>query len=73
MTYKGHVEKGTVVLDEAADLPDGVLVTIEIAAVSPSGQNTLAERYRSFIGALDEQPEDWSEEHDTYLRAHYRS
>ena len=30
MTYKGHIEKGTVVLDEPADLPDGASVRVEV-------------------------------------------
>ncbi len=27
------------------------------------------ERYESLIGALDDMPADWSENHDKYLRA----
>ena len=77
MTYKGHVENGTVVLDEAGALPDGALVTIEIAAAEPSSRGnasaSLVECYRCFIGAIDGLPEDWSENHDTYLRAQHGS
>ncbi|MDQ1257010.1 MAG: hypothetical protein QG656_1611 [Candidatus Hydrogenedentes bacterium] len=28
MTYQGHVENGTVVLDDGVNLPDGVKVTV---------------------------------------------
>ena len=77
MTYKGHVENGAVVLDEAGALPDGALVTIEITAAGPSNRGDasgrLVERYRCLIGALDGLPEDWSENHDTYLRAQHGS
>lgn len=30
MNYKGHVEKGTIVLDEPADLKDGDQVVIQV-------------------------------------------
>jgi hypothetical protein len=77
MTYKGHVENGAVVLDEPGALPDGALVTVEIAEAAPSNQAdssaSLADRYRCFIGAIDGLPEDWSENHDTYLRAQHGS
>ena len=72
MTYRGHVEKGAIVLDEPAQLPDGALVTIQLASAQPGGSATrafsLADHYRSFIGAVDDLPEDWSENHDKYLR-----
>ena len=77
MTYKGHVENGAVVLDEPGYLPDGALAMIEIAVAEPSSRDSasvsLAEHYRCFIGAIDDLPEDWSENHDMYLRAHYGS
>ena len=77
MTYKGHVENGAVVLDEVGYLPDGALVTIKIAVAKPASRDNASasrvERYRSFIGAIDGLPEDWSENHDTYLRAQYGS
>ena len=79
MTYKGHVENGAVVLDEAGHLPDGALVTIEIAVAelacrdSASTRTSLVERYRCFIGAIDGLPDDWSENHDAYLRAQHGS
>lgn len=31
MTYKGHVENGTIVFDEPMDLPEGAAVQIELA------------------------------------------
>jgi len=72
MTYRGHVENGAIVLDDAVDLPEGVSVRIEsdvpaIAedkAVTP----TVAERLASVIGKAEGLPADWSENHDHYLR-----
>ncbi len=71
MTYKGHIENGMVVLDENANLPDGALVTIQLVAARPAGHIALVEHYRGLIGALDGFPEDWSENHDTYLKEKY--
>lgn len=77
MTYKGHVQNGSVVLDESADLPDGAFVTVEIAAAESAEPATpsasLAEHYRCLVGAIDGLPEDWSEDHDKYLREQYVS
>ena len=71
MTYKGHVENGGVVLDETGHLPDGALVSIELAVAELSSHvsagASLVDRYRCFIGAIDDLPEDWSENHDRYL------
>ncbi|HOZ47155.1 MAG TPA: hypothetical protein PLO37_18035 [Candidatus Hydrogenedentes bacterium] len=36
MTYTGHVENGTIVLDEPVALPDGAVVEIELAGVVPN-------------------------------------
>jgi len=30
MTYRGHVEKGRIVLDEPAELPEGTRVTLHV-------------------------------------------
>jgi len=68
MTYKGHVKNGTVVLNEGGALPEGALVTVEIAGEDAA--SSLLDHYRSLIGAIDDLPEDWSENHDAYLRTH---
>lgn len=43
MTYKGHVEKGAIVLDEPADLKDGDKVVVQVVGSAPSdsGQTPL--------------------------------
>ncbi len=30
MTYKGHVEKGTIILDESVTLPEGAVVAVQV-------------------------------------------
>jgi len=71
MTYRGHVEKGAIVLDDPVTLPDGAAVRIELAEdISPVQEGAArerAERYKPFVGALDGLPEDWSENHDRYM------
>ncbi|OQC04040.1 MAG: hypothetical protein BWX80_02617 [Candidatus Hydrogenedentes bacterium ADurb.Bin101] len=72
MTYKGHVQNGAIVLDEPVNLPDGAIVSLEIAMLENVGDNpqvpTLAERLASVIGKAEGLPADWSENHDAYLR-----
>ncbi len=72
MTYKGHVQNGAIVLDEPVNLPDGAIVSLEIAMLEDAGDHpqvpTLAERLASVIGKAEGLPADWSENHDAYLR-----
>ena len=71
MVYKGHVENGRIILDEPADLPDGVTVRVEIATepvedseeVGPS----FSERFAEIMGKAQSLPEDAAENHDHYL------
>lgn len=62
MTFRGHVQNGVVVLDEPADLPEGVEVRVERA-----GRNTLADRLRNVIGSVPDLPEDLADNHDHYI------
>ena len=77
MTYNGHVENGAIIMDEAGPLPDGALVRIEIAIAEPSSRDNASasriDHYRCLIGVIDDLPEDWSQNHDAYLRAPYGS
>jgi hypothetical protein len=36
MTLRGHLQHGTIVLDQPPDLPDGTTVQVEITPVEPS-------------------------------------
>jgi len=73
MTYRGHVENGTVVLDQPAELPDGAQVEVHLveAAADADTQEervpTVAERLAPFIGRLKGLPSDLSANHDHYL------
>jgi hypothetical protein len=65
MTYRGHTEKGVVVLDEPVTLPDGVPVRVE---VTDAGEGrSLADRLRNVIGIAKGLPSDLAENHDHYL------
>jgi hypothetical protein len=65
MTFRGHVENGLVVPDEAMALPDGVPVRIE--PLSPPYSMTLAERFKDVIGCISDLPEDMADNHDHYI------
>lgn len=71
MTYVGHVENGAIVLDEPAALPDGAVVTIELApALSRTDGDaglSFAERFGEVLGKAESLPEDAAENHDHYL------
>ncbi len=72
MVYTGHVKDGTIRIDGPVALPEGAMVRIELVAPEGSSDTdavpTLAERLASVIGKAEGLPEDWSENHDTYLR-----
>ena len=82
MTYRGHIEKGTVVLDEPISLPEGAKVEVallETSEATPSLRGrldglgpdeelipTLYERLESVIGIADGLPADFAANHDHY-------
>lgn len=80
MTYKGHIENGKVVFDEPSTLADGTVVRIEVLTGTEAAiiheesdeHETLADVLAPLIGILEGFPEDWSENHDKYLREEYR-
>jgi hypothetical protein len=65
MIYRGRVQNGVVVLEDNVNLPDGTEVRVEPIRQRP--RKTLAERYHSIIGIVDDLPEDMAENHDQYL------
>ena len=74
MTYKGHVEKGVILVDDPVELPEGAIIRFEIEADSQRAPEssigagkTFAERYASVMGKVDHLPEDASVNHDHYL------
>ena len=73
MTINGHVENGTIVLDEAVALAEGMKVRIELLS-SESTQSSAAEQgptlndqLRSVIGIVDDLPADFARNHDHYI------
>ena len=73
MVYKGHVEKGVVVVDDPVILPEGMKVQIEPA---PTGQpevatdlnnETLGQKLLKHAGKAVGLPHDLAENHDHYL------
>jgi hypothetical protein len=65
MVFQGHIEKGVAVFDEPTSLPEGMKV--RIVPIGDSGRKTLAERFKNVVGAIDDLPEDFAENHDQYL------
>ena len=71
MTYRGHIENGAVVLDEAVALPDGAKVEVAVlgSAQTPSDDGpipTLYERLKPVIGIAEGLPADFAAHHDHY-------
>jgi hypothetical protein len=73
MVYRGHVEKGVVVLDDAVTLPEGLAVKIEPspaepqeAAMDESGE-TFGQKLLKHAGKAIGLPSDLAENHDHYL------
>ncbi len=72
MTYIGHVQNGTIVLDDPAALPEGMKVRVEPTPENDAGNSTaerpsLLERMKDLVGIIDDLPPDFSENHDHYL------
>ncbi len=73
MVYKGHVEKGVVVLDDPVSLPDGLKVQIEplldakAESGSEDGVETLGRKLLKHAGKAVGLPADLAENHDHYL------
>jgi hypothetical protein len=71
MVYMGHVENGSIVLDEPADLPNGALVKIELATevLTADGDSgpSFTQRFAEVLGKAQSLPKDAAENHDHYL------
>jgi hypothetical protein len=64
MTYRGHIENGSVVLDETVALPEGTQVRVQPVA---EARMSLAERFKDVIGCISDLPVDMAENHDHYI------
>jgi hypothetical protein len=73
MAYRGHVEKGVVILDDAVVLPDGLQVRVEPSlpdAAEPILDEeglTLGQKLMRHAGKAVGLPADLAENHDHYL------
>lgn len=70
MTYRGHVEKGAIVLDEPAELPEGAEVTVEIATHSDVAHADYVSPLLKYAGKAIGLPPDASVNVDHYLYGH---
>jgi hypothetical protein len=73
MTYQGHIENGSVVFNEAVNLPDGMEVTVSIVprrSVQQDDVPTIYEQLKPFFGKIDGLPPDASQNIDHYLYGH---
>jgi hypothetical protein len=70
MTYRGHVENGVVVLDDAVVLTEGMVVQVDLPGngdVTDEAEPTLYERLKSVIGTAQGLPPDAAINVDHYL------
>ena len=70
MTYRGHVENGSVIFDEAVVLPEGAAVQVDVLGVESEAEEagaTLYDRLKSVIGTARGLPPDASQNVDHYL------
>ena len=65
MTYRGHVQGGMVVIDDAANLADGTLV--EISPVDAAKPASWADILKDVIGTAEGLPADSARSHDHHL------
>lgn len=70
MTYRGHVQNGTVVFDDVVILPEGAVVQVDVLGDEKEDTeetSSLYERLRSVIGSAHGLPPDASRNVDHYL------
>lgn len=73
MTYRGRKKNGVVVLDDPDAIPDGTMVSVRpikgrtARAADGASPQTFYDRYKRFVGIVDDLPADISINHDHYL------
>jgi hypothetical protein len=71
MVHRGHVKKGTIVLDADVTLPEGAEVAVEVLSEKGAGPVPNGERLHDgldgLVGAAKGLPCDLAENHDRYL------
>jgi hypothetical protein len=66
MALRGHFEKGVVVLDEPAALPEGTAVEVDIVQCTDQ-IDSLRTILRKYSGCMTGLPVDYSKNHDYYI------
>lgn len=79
MGYKGHIKNGVVEFEEPIPLSEGAPVEVtpselgngekpvEFGSEVEGEIPTLYERFKDFIGCIDDLPPDFAENHDHYI------
>ena len=72
MVYRGHVESGTIRLDDAPALPEGIEVEVRLLAEGPAREKeenvpSICETLKDFVGKAEGLPPDASMNLDHYL------
>lgn len=70
MVYHGKVSKGMIVLDGTPALPEGAVVSVEVAMQEPAcppGEESLADEILRVAGTCDDLPPDFALNHDHYI------
>ncbi|MCX5759306.1 MAG: hypothetical protein NTU83_12510 [Candidatus Hydrogenedentes bacterium] len=70
MTYTGHIQNGSVVLDEPAQLPEGAEVKVIVQFAAPVAGSSPRERVMQFAGTFTDLPEDAASNLEHYLYGH---
>jgi hypothetical protein len=65
MVYRGHVQNGSVIIDDQVSLPDGMAVFVE--PITADIGKPLAERFQDVIACVSDLPADMAENHDHYI------
>ena len=71
MVYRGRVEKGVVVLENATELADGIEVRVEVPDEKPATAS-LGQELLKFAGVVQGLPSDMARNHDHYLHGRPR-
>jgi hypothetical protein len=66
MTYRGHIKNGQIQLDDAATLPEGAQVQVQLIE-SDNTQPAIWNKLLELAGTVKCLPSDAAKNHDQYL------
>jgi len=67
MVYRGHIQNGTVVVDDRAELPDGAEVEIRVLPKAEAPIDSGDRPWLHFSGSVDDLPANASQQIDQTL------